>query len=103
MSREFGDHIGGYFDQKIFNASQDCKTSGCKLTNLWGEFLSIFHDVAYQIANYEACDSGLYAPIFESVSTIPLLRKKLDEIDAYLADYKRVAEEAVRKHCEVKK
>jgi hypothetical protein len=103
MSREFGSYHGGYFHDKISNAAEDCRDSSCKLTTMWGEFLETFHSVAYEISNYEASDSGLYAPIFESMAKLPMLKKKLEEIDAYLYDYKRIAEEAVRKHCEGKK
>jgi hypothetical protein len=99
MSREFGEYVGGYFHNKIQSAYEDCKGSGNKLTQMWGEFLEEFYDVAYEIANFEASDSGLYAPIMESIKQVPVMQKKLAEIEEYLYDYKRVAEEAVREKC----
>jgi len=102
MSREFGEHSGGFFHRKIESASEDCLESRCKLTQMWGEFLKIFYDVAYEISNYEAADSGLYAPIMESIAKIPEMQKKLFEIDSYLYDYRRIAEEAVRGYCDNK-
>jgi hypothetical protein len=102
MSREFGDFSGGYFHNKIDSAASDCQEGRCKLTQMWGEFLMIFSDVSYEISNYEASDSGLYAPIMESIAKIPAMKKKLSEIDDYLDDYKRVAEEALREYCQKK-
>ena len=97
MSREFGDYGGsGYFHDKIRAASDDCKSGRDPLTKLWHEFLDEFYHVSYAISTSEACDSGPYYPIMESIARMPVLKAKLHKIDLFLEDYRRVAEEAIR-------
>lgn len=101
MSREFGEYYsGGYFHDKISYAAEDCKEGRDQLTRLWGEFLEEFKDVAYQISNSEAADSGPDAPISETIMKMPALKRKLDAIEGFILPYQRVAQEAVRKALE---
>ncbi len=103
MSREFGDTIGGFFHNKIGYAADDCQTGRDKLTQLWGEFLREFEEVAYAISTSEACDSGPDYPIFETLERLPALERKLANVKSYVEPYRRVAEEAVRKALKEKK
>ena len=97
MSREFGEyHNGGYFHEEIKNAADDCATGRDELTKLWGKFLDEFYHIAYQISNSEACDSGPYAPIIESINRMESLKDCLSKIDTYLDPFRDVMAEAVR-------
>jgi hypothetical protein len=97
VSREFGDGWGGYFHTKIQNAAEDCRGGRDTLTQLWGKFLEEFAEVAYQIAGSEACDSGPYAPIIETINRLPELRQRLAAIQTYVEPFKDCMEDAVRK------
>jgi len=97
MSREFGEYQHGYFHDKIRSAAEDCRTeSDNKLTHLYGELLEELYKIAYQISNFEACDSGFYAPVQETMQRMPALKAKLREIEEFVATYKDVADNAVR-------
>jgi len=100
MSREFGEHGGGYFHTKIQNAAEDCRGGQDTLTQLWGKFLEEFAGVAYQIANSEAGDSGPYAPIIETINRLPELQRRLVAVQSYVEPFKLCMQEAVRKAAE---
>lgn len=96
MSREFGSYMQGYFHQQIDWAAEDCKGGRDPLTKLWGEFLTEFSTIAYQIANSEACDSGPDAPIIATIENIGVLKRRLEEIEKYVQPYRRCMEQALR-------
>ena len=97
MSREFGEHSGGFFHQKIQGAAEDCLyESKNELTKLYGQFLVDFYEIAYKISSFEAYDSGFEAPITETIQRLPALKKRLQDIEDYIKPYKDVAEAAVR-------
>ena len=103
MSREFGNlYNGGYFHDEIRHAAEDCATGRDQLTKLWGEFLEEFYNIAYQISNSEASDSGPYAPIIESINRMESLKAALDKINEYLDPFRDVMAEAVRNENEKK-
>ena|ERR1019366_2997536 len=96
MSREFGSYESGYFHTQIETAAQDCLNGKDPLTKLYGEFLKEFSEIAYQISNSEAFDSGPEYPILATIERIGLLKSRLNDIEYFIEPYKRIAENAVR-------
>lgn len=95
MSREFGQQSRGYFHTQMAYAAEDCLGGTDELTRKWGEFLSIFEDIAYAIASSEAKDSGAYVPIIKTIELLPRLQAEVDKIAKYVAPFKQVADAAV--------
>lgn len=98
MSREFGDHCGGYFHDKIYSCLEDLKHEAGE--DFHKKFVPLFqelYEVAYAIASVEAGDSCIDRSIFQSMESIPKMKKVLEDIENELRPYRRVAETAVRK------
>ena len=100
MSREFGSYYQGYFHTQIDQAAKDCLGGSHQITRLWGEFLQEFESISYSISSAEACDSGEYDPVLESIRKIPALTKKLDAIQRYLDPFRDVIRESIKEKLE---
>ena len=96
MSREFGDYSTGYFHTKIKCAARDCTEGDFEITHLWGKVLDAFYPVAYDIANAEAGDSGVYAPILTSMQQMDAIKAALKGVEDYLYPFEEVVKRAVR-------
>lgn len=103
MSGEFGTYGGGYFHSRIADDALDLSGGRCEITRKWGRFFKEFAPVARAISWCEACDSDESYPISETLHQMRKMREALDEIEAYLDPFKRVADDAVRKALEAKK
>ena len=97
MSGEFGSYTSGYFWSQIEQGAQDCRQGDDELTRLWGAFLEEFAPIAQAISWSEAGDSGPHSSIIETIQRMPELRRRLSDIENYVAVFKRVADEAVRR------
>ena len=97
MSGEFGSYTSGYFWQQIEQAAEDCKGGGDEMTRLWGAFLVEFAPIAQAIAWSEAGDSGEHGSILETIQRMPHLKQRLAAIENYVAVFRRVADEAIRR------
>ena len=99
MSREFGEYGGGgYFHDKLRSCLEDLKEQAGQ--DFHKEFIPLFeelYEIAYAISSVEACDSCIDRTIFQSMESVPKMKKCLDKIEDKLRPYRRVAEEAVRK------
>ena len=101
MSREFGDYIGGYFHEKIHGALEDLHVeSKNEFHRKFIPLLKELYEVAYAISSVEACDSGQYRSILETINRLPAMRKALNEIDEAIRPYQDVIEEAIRQKTE---
>lgn len=96
MSREFGSYAAGYFHTQMAYAAEDLASGRSDIARAWARFFDEFQHVAYSIASCEACDSGEYDPIMESIRRMAALQKALDEVKDYLAPFEDVMREAVR-------
>lgn len=96
MSREFGSYASGYFHNKIDDCANDALNGDHEITRLWGRFLQELSSIAWNISSAEACDSGVYAPIYESMTRMPSIKAALKDIEEYLRPFEQVAMEAIR-------
>lgn len=96
MSREFGDHTGGYFHDKVRGCVDDLKEEATE--EFHKEFIPLFeslYEIAYAIASVEACDSSLPRTINTTIEELPRLKRAIAQIEQKVEPYKRVAEYAV--------
>jgi hypothetical protein len=103
MSREFGYSPCGFFHDKVRYAGEDLKTAEGTLARRWGKFFEAFYPIAYDISNFEAGDSGEYAPIMTTIEQMDKIKKVIEDIEIYLEPFQAVAERAIEKHIESKK
>jgi hypothetical protein len=85
MSREFGEYIGGYFHDKIDNATDDLRHANFELHKKLVPFFEALYKVSYQICNVEAGDSGEYASKDALKEHIP---RMIEELQAILKEVK---------------
>lgn len=85
MSREFGNTTDIYFHDKIKYAAEDCADDiNHSITKMWGKFLEIFYEVAYDVSTYEAGDALIQHTIQDQLDSIEKMRKQLDKIETGL-------------------
>ena len=96
MSREFGDHSGGFFHQKVAGAADDARGGDNPLTNAWGKVLDAMRDVAWTIASVEAGDAGNSDLQMASVAAAKQVRDALYGVDVLIRDVIDVQRESVR-------
>lgn len=98
MSREFGEYGGGgYFHDKLRNALEDLQHEARE--DFHKKFIPLFeqlYELAYAIASVEAGDSCIDRSIFQTMESMPHMRKWMEEMNKELEVYRRVAQEAVR-------
>jgi len=82
MSREFGDHCGGFFHDKVRGAAEDAETGRHEITKAVGGLLQALYPLAYAISSAEACDSSEPDPLMRALEQGPKMRDTLDEIAA---------------------
>lgn len=97
MSGEFGSYNSGYFHDQMQYAAADLAGGRDALSREWARFFEEFAPIARAISWSEACDSGPYYPITETIARIPRLKELLRGIEQHVQVYKEVADEAVRK------
>ena len=88
MSREFGDYIGGYFHDKIYHATDDLRHADFELHKKLVPFFESLYEVAYQISNVEASDSGEYASIEALKKQIPVMITELERLKTEIEERK---------------
>lgn len=98
MSREFGSYENGYFHDQLYRGASDCLNGREEITRKWGAVLMAMEQIAVAISSAEACDSCVDYPILQSMADLPNVCNALKDVEDYLKPFKRVAEEAVRKH-----
>ena len=98
MSGEFGSYSSGYFHDQMSFAADDLESGRDALTREWGKFFAEFVPIARAISWSEACDSGLYYPISETIARIQRLKSILGDIESHCSVYKEVADNAVREY-----
>jgi hypothetical protein len=97
MSREFGSHRRGYFDEQIETAASDLEGGKDALTRVWAKWFREFEAVAYAIASSEAFDAAPSRAILVTITKLDALQSALDEVRAFCKPYAEVAEDAVQK------
>lgn len=101
MSREFGDehyYSKGFMHERVRQAAEVCWGSRSELTQTFGQLLDELAEVAYAISTAEAGDSTEAYPILETIERLPLIRRRVDALDAFVANYRDVAKRAVQEH-----
>lgn len=96
MSREFGDHNGGFFHDKVRGAAEDASAGRHEVTRAWGKVLEAMQDVTYAIASDEAGDSGPDFPIRESFNAVRGVKAALAGVEAAISTHRSVARDEVK-------
>jgi hypothetical protein len=78
--------------------ADDCLEGREEITRKWGALVRELYPVFRAICRAEAYDTGVYAPIWESMTALPRILERLQEIENYLEPYRDVVQEAIRKY-----
>jgi hypothetical protein len=99
MSGEFGDYTGnGFFHDHIRHAGEAKLQADYDLSKQWCEFVEALYPVCKAVSYCEAGDSDISSLILKSLEEIPKIKLSLQKIENGLEIYRRLAEDAIRRH-----